>query len=169
MYIYICRMTNWCTIDTFICNYGKLIFSSLIIYIKKLLILSGWEQCDFKITHCREKVTVNCPELTSLELNYFFTYIVNWKQHGFSCDLEKQALMSFSDTSNSTRPAHSCYFDSLQISFVRGFFPNCTRNHAIIYTNVFLYSLSPLQCSIGDHQEPLSLEHDLAMATGLAN
>ena len=29
--------------------------------------------------------------------------------HGFSCNLDKHALVSFSKTSNSTRPSDSCY------------------------------------------------------------
>ena len=41
--------------------------------------------------------------------------------------------MSFSNTSNSTRPSNSCYLRSLKNSLVH-VISNCTRKHAITYT-----------------------------------
>jgi hypothetical protein len=43
-------------------------------------------------------------------LHNFFMYIIN--KYGFSCNLKKHTLVSFSETSNSTRPSDSCNFDS---------------------------------------------------------
>ena len=47
---------------------------------------------------------------------------------------EKNALVSFSRTTNSTRPSDSCYFEDFEKLTCACFFPNCTRNHAITYT-----------------------------------
>jgi hypothetical protein len=50
---------------------------------------------------------------------------------------KKQALVSFPKTLNNTRPSNSCYFDALWKTHSCMFYPNCTRNHPITYTNQY--------------------------------
>ena len=54
--------------------------------------------------------------------------------------MDKHALVSFSKTSNSTRPnSDSCYFEifeKLTRAYPNCIYPNCTRNHAITYIEI---------------------------------
>jgi hypothetical protein len=73
-------------------------------------------------------------------LHNFFMYVIN--KYGFSSNLKKHTLVSFSETSNSTRPSDSCNFDNFDACF----FPNSTRkisklrpeNTGMFYSTSFL-------------------------------
>ena len=54
--------------------------------------------------------------------------------------LEKPTLVNFLKTSNNTHPWDSCFFEVSEKLTRACFFPNCTQNHAITYTNCLLYN-----------------------------
>ncbi len=83
-----------------------------------------------KITHADGRwpcEQMNAWNIYIVTLNFSCTLLTsNIKYHGFTCNLKKDTLVSFSKTSN-------CTFANC--TFANCTFANCTRNHTITYTN----------------------------------
>ena len=74
--------------------------------------------------------------LETVQYIIIIIYIINKSNSMVSSAIwKKHTLVSFSKTSNCTRPSVTCNFDRLWNTHSCMFFPNCTRNHTITYTN----------------------------------